>query len=131
LSEFVEQAGAVIFRRDGAGLRFLLVRARRNPTDWIFPKGHIETGESAAEAAIREAEEEAGVSGRVASALWPAVTFEAGGRQVRVQYFLVEMTGEVPASEQREKVWLAPPEALATVTHATARVLLEHALERF
>jgi 8-oxo-dGTP pyrophosphatase MutT (NUDIX family) len=129
LSEFVEQAGAVLFKRDGAGLRFLLVRARRNPTDWIFPKGHIED-ETAAAAAVREAEEEAGVTGRVVSALWPAVTFEAGGRQVRVQYFLVELTGEVPAKEQREKVWLEPPEALATVTHATGRVLLEQALER-
>jgi 8-oxo-dGTP pyrophosphatase MutT (NUDIX family) len=128
LSEFVEQAGAVVFKRDNAGLRFLLVRARRNPSDWIFPKGHIED-ESAAVAAVREAEEEAGVTGQVFSALWPAVTFEAGGRQLRVQYFLVEFTGEVPAKEEREQVWLEPPEALARVTHATSRMLLERALE--
>jgi 8-oxo-dGTP pyrophosphatase MutT (NUDIX family) len=129
LAEFVEQAGAVVFKKDGAGLSFLLVRARRNPSDWIFPKGHIEEGEAAAATAVREAEEEAGVTGRVVTALWPAVTFEAGGRQLRVQYFLVEFAGEVPAKEQREQVWVGPPEALSRVTHATSRMLLERALE--
>ena len=129
MAEFVEQAGALVFKKDGAGLSFLLVRARRNPSDWIFPKGHIEDGETAAATAVREAEEEAGVTGRVVTALWPAITFEAGGRQLRVQYFLVEFAGNVPAKEEREQVWLGPPEALSRVTHATARMLLERALE--
>ncbi len=129
LPEFLEQAGAVVYQGRGVALRILLVRARRNPTDWIFPKGHIEDDETAAEAAVREAEEEAGVTGRVVTALWPALTFEAGGRQLRVQYFLVEFTGDAPASENRETVWLPPHEALATLTHTTGRMLLEQALE--
>lgn len=128
---FYEQAGAVVFRRDGAGLRILLVRARRNPADWIFPKGHIEEGETAGETALREAEEEAGVTGRVISSLAPLLTFRQGERQVRVQYFLVEYTGEVKPKEQRELAWLAPPEALVRLTHDAARTLLEHALPQF
>lgn len=126
---FLEQAGAVVYRRDGASLRILLVRARRNPTDWIFPKGHIEDDESAAQAAVREAEEEAGVTGRVVSGLAPTVTFQQGDRDVRVHYFLVEFTGDVKSKERRELVWLPPPEALIRLTHDSARVLLEHALE--
>jgi 8-oxo-dGTP pyrophosphatase MutT (NUDIX family) len=133
---FVEQAGAVVYRRDGAGspasgargLRILLVRARRNPTDWIFPKGHIEPGETAGQTAVREAEEEAGVTGTVVSSLAPVLTFHQGDRQVRVHYFLVEYTGEVKPKERREIAWLAPPEALVRLTHESARTLLEQAL---
>jgi 8-oxo-dGTP pyrophosphatase MutT (NUDIX family) len=129
LAQFVEQAGAIVYRRDDDGLHILLIRARRNPTDWIFPKGHIEDGETAAEAAVREAEEEAGVTGRVVSAVWPAITFESGGRAIRVHYYLVAFTDETPTSEQREREWLSPPDALERLTHTTARVLLERALE--
>jgi 8-oxo-dGTP pyrophosphatase MutT (NUDIX family) len=56
----VRQAGAIVFRTDDQGLRFLIVRAKQNPADWIFPKGHIEPGESAAAAALREARERLG-----------------------------------------------------------------------
>lgn len=126
---FVEQAGAVVFRTEDEAVHVLIVRARRNPTDWIFPKGHIEEGESAADAAVREAEEEAGVTGRVVSALWPAITFDAGDKQLRVQYFLVEFVGEVQAKEKREIAWLAADAAVDRLSHATARALLTSALE--
>jgi 8-oxo-dGTP pyrophosphatase MutT (NUDIX family) len=129
LAQFVEQAGAVIFRRGDDGFRVLLVRARKNPSDWIFPKGTIEANETAAEAAVREAEEEAGVTGNVVSALWPALTFEAGGRSLRVQYFLVEFTGTTPAKESREVAWLPPSAAREQLAHAAAQTLLTTALE--
>lgn len=127
---FTEQAGAVVFRRGDDGFRILLVRGKKNPSDWIFPKGHIEDGETPAEAAVREAQEEAGVTGRIVKPLWPALTFEAGGRQLRVQYFLVEFTAKAPSKEERETAWLPPSRALEQLTHPTARALLEAALER-
>lgn len=127
MTDFVEQAGAVVFRKDSVGLRFLIVRARRNPADWIFPKGHIEDDESAADAAVREAEEEAGVTGRVLTSLG-SVTFESAGRDLRVKYFLVERSRDVIAKEEREKAWLPPADAIARLTHAKARGLLQRAL---
>jgi 8-oxo-dGTP pyrophosphatase MutT (NUDIX family) len=129
LVEFVEQAGAIIFRRGDDGFRVLLVRGRKNPSDWIFPKGTIEANETAAEAAVREAEEEAGVTGKVLSALWPAVTFETGGRALRVQYFLLEFAGMTPPKENREVAWLPPSAAREQLTHAAAQTLLMTALE--
>jgi 8-oxo-dGTP pyrophosphatase MutT (NUDIX family) len=129
LAEFLEQAGAVVYRRGDDGFRVLIVRARKNPSDWIFPKGHIEENESAAEAAVREAEEEAGVTGRVVAPLWPALTFESGGRQLRVQYFLIEYTGTRPPKEQRELAWLPPSSAREQLTHAATQALLSTALD--
>lgn len=130
MADYVEQAGAVVYRRGDDGFRVLVVRARKNPSDWIFPKGHIEAHETAAEAAVREAQEEAGVTGRVVAALWPATTFESGGRQLRVHYFLVEFTGSHPRTEEREVAWLPPSAARERLTHEPARALLTTALER-
>jgi 8-oxo-dGTP pyrophosphatase MutT (NUDIX family) len=61
----IAQAGAVTVRRHASGAQVLLARARRNPLEWIFPKGHIEPGETAEETAIRELQEEAGVAGEI------------------------------------------------------------------
>ncbi|MBI4485873.1 MAG: NUDIX domain-containing protein, partial [Acidobacteria bacterium] len=61
----ISQAGGVVFRSHRASPRVLLVKARKNPSLWIFPKGHIEGDETPAEAALRETREEAGVKGDI------------------------------------------------------------------
>jgi len=43
-----------VFRRRGDEMSILLVRAKKNPSIWIFPKGHIENGETPQETALRE-----------------------------------------------------------------------------
>jgi 8-oxo-dGTP pyrophosphatase MutT (NUDIX family) len=126
----VIQAGAVVYRRDDHALRILLVRARRNPEDWIFPKGHVEPGESADQAAVREAEEEAGVTGRVITDLPPPVRFGLEDRRIEVAYFLVEFEREIKPKERREQAWLPPRQALKRLTHESAREVLERALAR-
>ena len=124
----VEQAGAVVFRRAGDGLEILLVRAKKTPNQWIFPKGHIEAGESAQDAAVRETREEAGVIGRVVKPLTPPLEFESGGERVRVRYYLVKATGETRPSEVRDKKWCAPAAATRDLSHDDARDLLRRAL---
>jgi 8-oxo-dGTP pyrophosphatase MutT (NUDIX family) len=52
-------AGVVVVRAEAGSLRFLLLRAYRN---WDFPKGLVEAGEDPLAAAIRETEEETGLS---------------------------------------------------------------------
>ena len=41
-------AGGIVVKREGDGFRFLLVRAKKNPAQRIFPKGHVEAGEAPA-----------------------------------------------------------------------------------
>lgn len=125
----VEQAGTVVFRAVGGRLEVLVIRARRDREHWIFPKGHIDPGEDAAGAALREAEEEAGVIGRIVHALEPALEFHDGRSQVRVQYFLVEATAErTPDEDDRDPAWLSPEAAFDTLTHRGARDMLRLAL---
>lgn len=55
-------AGGVLFVR-GRG-DTVLVLHRRNDT-WVMPKGHVEPGESADQAALREVAEETGLRARI------------------------------------------------------------------
>jgi 8-oxo-dGTP pyrophosphatase MutT (NUDIX family) len=124
----IAQAGAVVFRAAGGNAEVLLVRAKKQPTQWIFPKGHIDTAERADMAALREAREEAGVVARVVRPLCPPLAFQSGDEAVKVQYYLAVATGEATPSESREQKWLDPDAALQTLTHDAARTMLRAAL---
>lgn len=53
-------AGAVLYKKKLNEIKFLLVYSKRN-SEWGFPKGHIEKGETETETAIREIFEETGI----------------------------------------------------------------------
>jgi 8-oxo-dGTP pyrophosphatase MutT (NUDIX family) len=126
----IAQAGALTVRRDESGARVLLARARRNPQEWIFPKGHIEPGEAAEETAIRELQEETGVAGEIVRSIGVSI-FESPAGKVEVTYFLVRFTGTGPSRESREIQWVSFRDARRLVTFADAPRLLgaaEHAV---
>ncbi|WP_137152476.1 NUDIX hydrolase [Devosia sp. FKR38] len=60
----LRQAGALPYSVVDGRMTFLLITSRRTGR-WIFPKGAIEPGMTAAESAAIEAMEEAGVSGQI------------------------------------------------------------------
>lgn len=57
---YEHSAGAVVFTKIEGELRYVIIRSRRG--DYGFPKGHLEAGETAREAALREIREETGLS---------------------------------------------------------------------
>lgn len=116
----VRQAGAIALRGD----EVLIVRAKREPFDWIFPKGHVEPGESLKETARRELAEEAGVTGDVIRQAGRS-TFTRGSAVIDVTYFLVRFTEIVPASEDRETRWCRLSEARTLLEFGDARKLLD------
>jgi mutator protein MutT len=119
----IAQAGSVVFKSHRAAPRVLLIKARRNPQLWIFPKGHIEAGETPREAALRETREEAGVSAEIVSRLG-ALEFESGKDLVHVDYFLVRWTADVTTHENRERRWCTVEEASELLSFDGAGALL-------
>lgn len=88
-TEHHRSAGGLVVRGDE-----VLLISTQNGKRWQLPKGHIEEGETAAEAAVREVREETGVTGRVVAEL-PGIEYwyvERGARRIhkRVDYFLLE-----------------------------------------
>lgn len=105
----------------------LLVRARKDPSVWIFPKGHIEPGETAEAAALRETREEGGVDGELVGPIGPPLEFQSGREAVRVRYFLIHATAEVDSAEGRAKAWYGIDDAAEQVRFEGARRLLGYA----
>ncbi len=123
----IRQAGSIVFRLDSKEPQVLLVTARRNPRNWIFPKGHIEKGETPEEAALRETREEAGVVGDLIA---PAGILEYGflGAKARVEYFLVQFRREAgPPEDGRQRTWCRLEDALERLNYKNSRKLLRKA----
>ena len=122
--------GGVVRRGKGKSREYLLVQASKNPSEWVLPKGHIEPGESAEAAAVREVREETGVSARIDKPLGRIVFIDGDGRNVSVQFFLMEAVGDQsPPAEPRGHKWLSLPDALRQATHLESKGLLASQLK--
>jgi phosphohistidine phosphatase len=87
----VEQAAVIPYRIRKERLEVALVTTTRGGR-WIVPKGTIDDGEHAREAAIREAEEEAGLRGVVArKPLGRYLHINSNGRR-RVEVYVMRVT---------------------------------------
>jgi 8-oxo-dGTP pyrophosphatase MutT (NUDIX family) len=119
----IDQAGAIAFTTRDGRPKILLVKARHAPQNWIFPKGHVELGESADVAALRELNEEAGVAARL---LQPAgmLEFQSGEEAVRVHYFLARYFDAPRGGEERPFAELDLEDAAKALAHEDARQLL-------
>lgn len=126
-------AGGVVFRRASGGPLVLLIRdSYRN---WGFPKGHLETGEDAPTAAVREIAEETGLTdlvlhGPIREIDWH---FRFRGRLIHktCTFFLFESpSGEaVPQADEGISAcrWMRLDDAMRTVSYANARDVLREA----
>ncbi len=123
------QAGALVFLPEKQ--RFALRRARSGKI--VLPKGHIEPGENAAEAAMREVREETGIRATVAGWLGTQVIKERiDGRQrhQHVVNFLAtgETTSELESHLDRDVVLVERAALLEAIHIPALRAVVEAAL---
>ena len=74
MKPLLQQAGVIPYRFEAGALQVLLITSRGSGR-WVIPKGGIEKGFSPAQAAAREAYEEAGVKGRISDAPLGSFTY--------------------------------------------------------
>ncbi len=112
----------------------VIARRGRRGLRWSLPKGHIEPGESAEQAAVREIAEETGIVGRVVT--WVGdidFRFVAEGRCVHktVHHFLLEyVSGELCADDHEvESAEWTPLAALSSrLAYPDERRIVERAV---
>jgi 8-oxo-dGTP pyrophosphatase MutT (NUDIX family) len=118
------------------GARILLISTQKGRR-WQLPKGHIETGETPEQAAVREVREETGVTGRVVAPL-PSVEYwyvEKGRNRVhkKVDYFLLEYVGgdaaDFDAGEVSGAEWFSWDEGLSRMSFENERRVARQARE--
>jgi ADP-ribose pyrophosphatase YjhB (NUDIX family) len=108
---------------------------RRGRLLWSLPKGHIEAGETAEQAAVREVAEETGIIGRVVAPLGTIdFWFVAEDRRVHktVHHFLLQaLGGELSDSdvEVTEVAWVPLEELESRLAYADERRLIRRATE--
>jgi 8-oxo-dGTP pyrophosphatase MutT (NUDIX family) len=127
----VAEAGGIVVRSDDAGTpRFLVVTAKDNPTHWIFPKGHIERGESPDEAAVREVLEETGIQATLLTSLG-TTRFSLNEDVIEVAFYLMRYCRSVGSGEGRSVRWCTYDEALALLSFEDIKALLRRSLVLF
>ena len=106
---------------------------RRGRLLWSLPKGHIEEGETAEQAAVREVEEETGIIAAVQAPLGSIdYWFVAEDRRVHktVQHFLLAATGGELSDadvEVTEVAWVPLPRIADRLAYSDERALLDQA----
>lgn len=126
------QVGALCLRRRGGRPQVLLITSLGSGR-WIIPKGWPMRGRSLAGAALQEAWEEAGITGRVdprpiGSFVYDKIGEGGLAKQCEVRVFAVHTAAQAesyPEAGRRERVWLEPAKAAAKVQEDGLRRLLE------
>lgn len=92
----IEAAGGVVLRAGVEGPEVLVVHRVRQD-DWSLPKGHLDTDESTADAAVREVAEETGVDCAIVAALG-ATSYVGPLGPKHVTWFLMRPLAGDPAT---------------------------------
>ncbi len=126
-------AGGVVFRLQEGRPLFLLIRdSYRN---WGFPKGHIEEGEEAEPAAVREVREETGLADLSVRGIIDTIDwyFRFRGRLIhKTCYFYLIETDESDTTPQAEEGitacrWISFRRAERLISYPNARAILRRA----
>jgi 8-oxo-dGTP pyrophosphatase MutT (NUDIX family) len=122
----IRAAGGLVWTRWGNGPLRVLVVHRPKYDDWSLPKGKANPGESDSTCALREVEEETGVSCSLGEELGSSRYLDRKGRAKKVRYWAMEPLGGAftPNQEIDEIRWLPADEAVRLLNYERDRELV-------
>ncbi len=126
----VQQAAVIPYRIRKARVEVALVTTSRG-NGWIVPKGSVDEGEAPRDAARREAEEEAGLRGVIASKPLGRYVHVNGNGPYRVEVYMMRVTRVLDhwlEERLRRRRWMRVPKAAASVRDELRRFV--HSVER-
>jgi 8-oxo-dGTP diphosphatase len=116
----IEAAGGVVERDTAEGVRIAVIYRERYGGEWGLPKGKREASETWQATALREVQEELGLSPTIVGVVG-ATAYLARGTPKLVLYWRMRVEGDVPPfapnEEVKEVAWLTLEEAAERLTH--------------
>ena len=122
MTKSLTHAGTVVFRQ-GEGETSYLVVSSSDGANWVLPKGHIDPGETAEIAALRELQEEAGIVGEITATL-SVRQFKKADKELSIQYFLIREINATESIESRTIRWEKEAAAVQLLTFPEAQAAL-------
>jgi 8-oxo-dGTP pyrophosphatase MutT (NUDIX family) len=122
----IRQAGVIAIRAE----RICLVSSRGGKR-WVVPKGCLEPDKTAAEIALQEAWEEAGLVGVLQPEPVGTYLYEKSGFLCHVTVFLMSVTDTAdswPEQSFRQRAWLTVKQALQRIDDGGLRELIREAM---
>ena len=125
--------GAVVTREDPRRGTEVVIIHRKRYDDWTLPKGKVEAGEPVPVCAIREVQEETGVTIRLSVPL-DSITYEAGNAGLKkVDYWggiVLDSVRRAPDAEVDVVSWLPVRAALSRLTYSHDHFLVQQYLDQ-
>jgi 8-oxo-dGTP diphosphatase len=117
----IEAAGGVV-EQDG----LIAVVHRPRYDDWSLPKGKLDKNESSERAALREVQEETGLSCQLIEELDPVSYTDNRGRPKNVRYWRMKvLSGEFEVNDEVDELrWLSKADALELLSYEHDRDLV-------
>jgi 8-oxo-dGTP pyrophosphatase MutT (NUDIX family) len=124
-TDVVRAAGGLVVRRHNGDIEIVVVH-RPVHEDWSFPKGKLEEGETFEIAALREVEEETGMTCRLLRFIGHTEYVDRKGRPKAVAYWVMAPVSGVfaPNDEVDELRWLVLERASHLLSYPRDRELV-------
>ncbi len=126
------QAAAIPYRMKNGSPQFCLITSM-GKGNWGFPKGIIDPGETPVETALKESDEEAGLSGEIVGEPLGRFVYHKWGTSLEVTVFLMRVSSAAEQWEemdQRKRCWCDAAEARKKLNRNEYLVFLDAALKR-
>lgn len=127
-------AGGIVFDLAEQKLRLLVIR-QASHGGWVFPKGHLDKGESPERGGVREVAEETGIACEIVEELgitdYTFTTKKGNLVEKTVYWYLMRPVGRTEAThahEVLEQRWVPAGDAAALLSYDNDRELLERTL---
>ena len=124
-----QQAAAIAVRRKNGAFEVCLIR-RKGSSNWGIPKGSVDPGDTHEETALKEAWEEAGISGRLIGEVIGKYEYEKWSATLEVAVYLMEVLkqhSEWQEASFRERRWMSFDDAATLLVGHPALEFLDRA----